>query len=81
MIVYSYCLQTLHQKTVISEGLVTPTAVGVDWLNKKLYWANRDSNGRSTIEVAEFGHSGRRMVLMDWGVVSPSDLVVHSHAG
>lgn len=79
--------QTLTQQSVIEGGLVTPAGVAVDWLNRKLYWADARSNGASVIEVAEMEAGGggggkrHRMVLLAGGIESPRDMVVHPTAG
>ena len=53
------------RKEVIVEGLIRPTALAVDWIGRKLYWAD---SGTRRIEVSHLDGSDR-LVLVQGRIV------------
>lgn len=74
---YDILLQGSTQRVIVS-NLTTPSAIAVDWISQKLYFA--DSSHNSTIEVAELDGS-KRSVVVYGNLQQLRDLVVHPVAG
>lgn len=53
-------INVLLQVTVISRGIVSPDGLAVDWLGKKLYWTDSDTN---RVEVAGLYTNHRRVLF------------------
>lgn len=53
-------MNVLLQVTVISRGIVSPDGLAVDWLGKKLYWTDSDTN---RVEVAGLYTNHRRVLF------------------
>ncbi|KAK3878186.1 hypothetical protein Pcinc_017158 [Petrolisthes cinctipes] len=52
--------ENFKEVTVISRGIVSPDGLAVDWLGKKLYWTDSDTN---RVEVAGLYTSHRRVLF------------------
>lgn len=57
---FTLLINMLLQVTVISRGIVSPDGLAVDWLGKKLYWTDSDTN---RVEVAGLYTNHRRVLF------------------
>lgn len=47
-------------RTIISTGLISPDGLAVDWIGKKLYWTDSETN---RIEVSNLDGSYRKVLF------------------
>lgn len=47
-------------KSIISTGLISPDGLAVDWIGKKLYWTDSETN---RIEVSNLDGSNRKVLF------------------
>ena len=64
-------------EVVLDDGLSSPEGLAVDWVNKKLYWADP---GTDVIGVADFD-GNRRINLITTGLTKPRAIAVHPLIG
>lgn len=60
LLITANLFNVLLQVTVISRGIVSPDGLAVDWLGKKLYWTDSDTN---RVEVAGLYTNHRRVLF------------------
>lgn len=61
------------KKTFVSEDIMSPEGVAVDWISRRLYWTD---SGKDTIEVASLDNSTLRTVVINRGLVNPRGIAV-----
>ncbi|XP_005110515.1 low-density lipoprotein receptor-related protein 6 isoform X2 [Aplysia californica] len=55
-----YLNDTKHPKTVVATGLVSPDGLACDWLGRKLYWTDSETN---RIEVSNLDGEHRKVLI------------------
>lgn len=53
-------LSDSHLFDVVTESIISPDGLAVDWLTKKIYWADSDTN---RIEVAQYDGTLRTVLF------------------
>lgn len=43
----------LLQTIIVSEDLITPTGIAIDWYTDKLYWADGETNRIEVIDIEQ----------------------------
>lgn len=61
------------RESIVTKGLINPTALAVDWMGKNLYWAD---SGTMRIEVSRLNGTQRRVLLEARSVVEVTALAV-----
>lgn len=61
------------KKTFVSEDMMSPEGVAVDWISRRLYWTD---SSKDTIEVASLDNSTLRTVVINRGLVNPRGIAV-----
>lgn len=56
------CLVINEYKFYPNSGIMSPDGLACDWLTKKLYWADSDTN---RIEVSQFDGKNRKVLFWD----------------
>lgn len=71
--IYSSKYDGTDKKTFVSENVISPEGVAVDWISRRLYWTD---SGKDTIEVASLDNSTLRTVIINKGLVNPRGIAV-----
>lgn len=72
----------LIQKKIVNESIFNPEALSVDWVNKKLYWADAGVKGhKMTISVVDFDGRNRLTLIKLTRQEKPADLQVYPSTG
>lgn len=61
------------RKTFISEDIISPEGVAVDWISRRLYWTD---STKDTIEVASLDNATLRTVIINRNLVNPRGIAV-----
>uniref|UniRef100_A0A182JJM2 Nidogen n=1 Tax=Anopheles atroparvus TaxID=41427 RepID=A0A182JJM2_ANOAO len=64
------------QKPFITKDIISPEGVAVDWISRRLYWADSE---KDTIEVASLENPDVRTVLISKYLVNPRGIAVDPH--
>ncbi|XP_055385944.1 low-density lipoprotein receptor-related protein 4 isoform X2 [Condylostylus longicornis] len=70
-------LHLADTKTVISENILTPNGIAVDWIANNFYWSDTD---RKVIEVARLDGSSRKMIVKKY-LNDPRSLIIYPKLG
>lgn len=71
--IYSANYDGKDKKEFITEDLMSPEGIAVDWISRRLYWTD---SLKDTIEVADLDNATRRAVIIDTKLVNPRGIAV-----
>lgn len=57
----------------ITENIISPEGVAVDWISRRLYWTD---SSKDTIEVADLDNPNSRAVIVRKHLVNPRGIAV-----
>jgi nidogen (entactin) len=63
--IYSSKYDGTDRKTFLSEGIMSPEGIAIDWIGRKIYWAD---SLKDTIEVASLDNATMHSVLINTGL-------------
>uniref|UniRef100_A0A1B0GHS0 Putative nidogen n=1 Tax=Lutzomyia longipalpis TaxID=7200 RepID=A0A1B0GHS0_LUTLO len=66
------------KKTFISEDILSPEGIAVDWISRRIYWTD---STKDTIEVASLDDPKLRAVIIRKDLVNPRGIAVDPHHG
>uniref|UniRef100_A0A1B0DDW6 Uncharacterized protein n=1 Tax=Phlebotomus papatasi TaxID=29031 RepID=A0A1B0DDW6_PHLPP len=66
------------KKTFISEDILSPEGIAVDWISRRIYWTD---STKDTVEVASLDDAKLRAVLVRKDLVNPRGIAVDPHHG
>lgn len=61
------------RKVFISEGIISPEGVAVDWISRRIYWTDSE---KDTVEVASLDDPSQRAVIVRQHLVNPRGIAV-----
>lgn len=75
--IYSSKYDGADKKIFISDDIISPEGVAVDWVSRRIYWTD---SAKDTIEVASIDNPKIRSVLINKYLVNPRGIVVDPHS-
>ncbi|XP_031633983.1 nidogen [Contarinia nasturtii] len=64
------------KKSFISEDVVSPEGIAIDWISRRIYWTD---SSKDTIEVASLDDPKQRSVVVKGNLVNPRGIAVDPH--